>query len=120
MFSLQAETSAQYGFEAEVSTEMLETTPILLWRRIIEALRQRNGLIEGSPKEVAAHARSVLGNDLVDRFLNGYFLERQYGGGSGQLSDAAAEELVRQVENLPIATPAAPRQKSAQTQVVMA
>jgi hypothetical protein len=47
------------------------------------------------------HARTLLGTDLVMRFVTEYYQERVYGGGGG-LSNADAEQLVAALEALPI------------------
>jgi len=46
------------------------------------------------------HARSVLGTDAVQRFVDEYYLEREYGDSDHALPDEAAEDLVRVVEAL--------------------
>jgi len=80
---------------------MSEATHNLLWKRVTSALHFRSVGPAASQGALAAEARSKLGTDLVDQFLNGYFFERQYGGGNSQLSDEQAEALVRQIEDLP-------------------
>jgi tetratricopeptide (TPR) repeat protein len=80
---------------------MSEATHTVLWKRVTSALHGRAVGPAASQGALAAEARSKLGTDLVDQFLNGYFFGRQYGGGSSELSDEQAEALVRQIENLP-------------------
>jgi len=80
---------------------MSEATHTVLWKRLTSALHGRSVGPAVSQGALAAEARSKLGTDLVDQFLNGYFFERQYGGGNSRLTDQQAEELVRQIENLP-------------------
>ncbi len=89
---------------------MSEPVHAALWRRMTKALGERNALTPGSPGDIAAHARAVLATDVVERFVRDYYQERQWGGGAGRLSDAAAEQLVRELEALQrSAAPAAVR-----------
>jgi tetratricopeptide (TPR) repeat protein len=98
---------------------MSEVTHSVLWKRITSALHGRSVGPAASQGALAAEARSKLGTDLVDQFLNGYFLERQYGGGSSRLTDQQAEELVRQIENLPQPVAAVPAARIVPAAVVL-
>jgi hypothetical protein len=76
-----------------------------LWTRVRVALESRGALLPGHPTamEAAQHAQSLLGSDLVVRFVTEYYQERVYGGGDG-LSDSDAERIVAELEVLSIRT----------------
>jgi len=80
---------------------MSDAPHTLLWKRVSSALNARGISASGGQRELAGEARGKLGTDLVERFLSAYYFERQYGGGSSELSDDQAEDLVRQIEGLP-------------------
>src|SRR5258706_10910073 len=98
---------------------MSEATHTVLWKRVTSALHGRSVGPAASQGALAAQARSKLGTDLVDQFLNGYFFERQYGGGNSQLSDEQAEALVRQIEDLPQPVAAIPAARVVPAAVVL-
>ena len=98
---------------------MSEVTHTVLWNRVTSALHGRAVGPAASQGALAAEARSKLGTDLVDQFLNGYFFGRQYGGGSSELSDEQAEALVRQIEDLPQPVAAIPLTRAVPAGVIL-
>lgn len=87
---------------------MADATHTILWRRALVALRERAVATDGNPREIAARTESALGTDALRRFVNDYYLERQYGGGAGRLANGEAEALVEALEALPRFAPAEP------------
>jgi hypothetical protein len=76
------------------------------WERILTALAVRGAVLPGNatPLEIARFADSKLdrqGHPVVS-FVEGYYLERRYGGISSQLSEAEAYALVLRIESLPL------------------
>src|SRR5258708_4486924 len=98
---------------------MSEGTHNILWKRVTGALHGRAIGPASSQSALATEARTKLGTDLVERFLSGYFLERQYGGGKSEMSDEQAEALVRQIEDLPQPKAVAPIERAAPRGVIL-
>jgi hypothetical protein len=77
----------------------------LLWNRLLAALKARNALPADSgnrtPLEIARYADERLRTNLAIPFVEGYYLERRYGGSTSNLSEAEAEALVAQIESTP-------------------
>ena len=71
---------------------------VAMWRRLREAFSRRGIDVSGNPTEIAGRVRGVIDGNELDRFLKNYYLERQYAGGTGGLSDSDAEALVRSIE----------------------
>lgn len=79
-----------------------------LWRRLQAALATLGALPAGNatPAEVARHAGSVLGDDVVQRFVDGYYYPWLYGSGLARLSEAEAGVLVADLEGRAARRPA--------------
>ncbi len=77
----------------------------LLWNRLLKALTTSNALPTDAgnrtPLEIARYADERLRTNLAVPFVEGYYLERRYGGAASKLSDAEAEALVAQIESTP-------------------
>ncbi|HEV8377997.1 MAG TPA: tetratricopeptide repeat protein [Tepidisphaeraceae bacterium] len=98
---------------------MSEASHTILWKRVTSALHGRAVGPASSQGALAAEARTKLGTDLVERFLNGYFFERQYGGGNSAMTEEQAEALVRQIENLPQPVAPAPVDRAVPRGVIL-
>ncbi|TAJ24231.1 MAG: tetratricopeptide repeat protein [Nitrospirae bacterium] len=71
---------------------------VVLWRRVRKAIEASGHDTSGNPNEVANRVRQSVDGDHLDRFLKLYYLERQYAGGTGSLSDQDAGRLVQEIE----------------------
>ncbi len=84
----------------------MTTTPHnRLWERLLAALADRNALPADSgnctPLEIARFADERLRTNLAVPFVEGFYLERRYGGKTSKQSEAEAEALVAQIESTP-------------------
>ena len=87
-----------------------------LWERLLAALGGSNALPadagNSTPLEIARYADERLRTNLAVPFVEGYYLERRYGGATSKLSEAEAEVLIEQIESTsrlaaPLAAPSA-------------
>ncbi len=73
-----------------------------LWNRLLAALKLRNALPADAgnctPLEIARFADERLRTNLAVPFVEGYYLERRYGGSTSKWSEAEAEALILHIE----------------------
>lgn len=76
----------------------------LLWNRLLAALKARNALPPDpgnrTPLEIARFADQRLRLNLAVPFVEGYYLERRYGGNVSKWSEAQAEAMILDIESI--------------------